>query len=127
MLRWYFEFRTAMEARQLNRDAPLIVNHAKELFRAKILTDIADLTSEHVDRAHSQYGTSVVDLKRAHFDYKRLHKEARRRADQTGLSSLTLTIIYIRAEIAGLGADPARHAIEAFVNEHSASAKTSDT
>ena len=126
MLRWYFEFRTAMEARQLNRDAPLIITHAKELFREEILTDIAGLVREHVDRAHSQYGTSLVDLKRAHFDYKRLHKEARRRANQTELSGLTLTIIYIRAEIAGLGADPARQAIEAFVEDPSVDAETPD-
>ena len=118
MFRWYFQFRQDMEVRQLNRDAPLIVSHATELFKLTILNEIAVLVRDHVDRAHVQYGTNLVDLKRAHFDYKRLHKEARHRADQTGLSSMTLIIIYLRAEIAGPKADPARHNIEAFVNEY---------
>ena len=118
MFRWYFEFRQNMEVRQLNRDAPLIVCHATELFKPTILNEIAVLVRDHVDRAHVQYGTSLVDLRRAHFDYKRLHKEARRRADQTGLSSMTLIIIYLRAEIAGPKADPARQYIEFFVNKY---------
>lgn len=115
MFRWYFEFRARMEARQLNRDAPLVINHARDLFAPKTLSTIADLVREHVKRSHKQYGTSVVDLKRAHFDYKRLHKEARRRNVQSELSGLTLVIIYLRAEIAGEPADPARQAIDAFV------------
>ena len=118
MFGWYFEFRRASEVKQLNRDAPLIVTHATDLFKPSILTEIAVQVRDHVDRSHAQYGTSLVDLKRAHFDYKRLHKEARRRADQTELSSMTLTIIYLRAEIAGSGADQARHDIEAFVNAY---------
>ena len=126
MLRWYYEFRAASEARQLNRDAPLIIEHAQELFRPEILIEIAGFVRQHVDRAHHQYGTSQIDLKRAHQDYKRLHKEARRRADQVALSSLTLTIIYLRAEIAGLGADRARLAIEGFVNDYLSSDKIAD-
>ena len=118
MFHWYFEFRQDMEVRQLNRDAPLIVRHATELFKPKILNEIAVLVSNHIDRAHVQYGTSLINLKRAHFDYKRLHKEARRRADQTGLSSMTLIIIYLRAEIAGPKAAQACQDIEAFVNEY---------
>ncbi len=118
MFRWYFEFRRDMEVRQLNRDASLIVRHATELFKPTILNEIAILVQNHIDRAHMQYGTSLIDLKRAHFDYKRLHKEARRKADQTGLSSMTLIIIYLRAEIAGPKARPARQDIEAFVKEY---------
>ena len=118
MLHWYFEFRKNMEVRQLNRDAPLIIRHATQLFKPIILNEISVLVQNHIERAHAQYGTNQVDLKRAHFDYKRLHKEARRRIDQIALSSMTLTIIYIRAEIAGRKADPARHSIEAFLNEY---------
>jgi len=118
MFRWYFEFRQNMEVRQLNCDAPLIVRHATELFKPTVLNEIALLVRDHIDRAHVQYGTSIVDLKRAHVDYKRLHKEARRRADQTELSSMTLIIICLRAEIAGPRADPARQEIKSFVNEY---------
>jgi len=116
MFRWLTEYRSAQEARQLNRDAPLIIEHATELFQPKAIADISDLVRQHVTRAHTEYGTDVIDLKRAHFDYKRLHKEARRRGDQTALSALTLTIIYLRAEMAGPAADPARDAIDALVH-----------
>lgn len=124
MFHWYFEFRRNMEVRQLNCDAPLIILHATELFKPSILNEIAALVRDHVDRVHVQYGTSIVDLKRAHFDYKRLHKEARRRADQTGLSSMTLIIIYLRAEIAGPKAGPARRDIELFVNKYAKNKNT---
>jgi hypothetical protein len=118
MFRWYTKFRQDIEVRQLNRDAPLIIRHATELFKPSVLNEIAVLVQNHVDRAHVQYGTNLINLKRAHFDYKRLHKEARRQADQTGLSSMTLIIIYLRAEIAGPKADPARQSIEEFVNKY---------
>ena len=126
MFQWYKDFRRAGEVRQLNRDAPAIIKHANELFMPKALTDIADLIRDHLDRAYRQYGTKTVDLQRAHFDYKRLHKEARRRGEQANLSGLTLTIIYLRAEIAGKGTEPAREAIDDFVNEH-ASPETGST
>lgn len=120
MFAWITAYRLAAEARQLNKDAPAIISHAVELFQPKIVSEIAKTVREHVDRAHSQYGTSQIDLKRAHFDYKRLHKEARRRNDQTVLSAMTLTIIYLRAEICGEGAKSALRAIEAFVDAHDA-------
>ena len=115
MFRWITEYRLAAEARQLNRDAPEIIDHATELFQTKIVMEIRNIVHDHIDRAHRQYGTSLIDLKRAHLDYKRLHKEARRRNDQTTLSALTLTIIYLRAEIAGPAAEPARQTIDAFL------------
>lgn len=118
MLRWIIEYRRAAEARQLNRDAPAVIAHATELFQEKIVTEIRKLVRDHVERAHSQYGTSVVDLKRAHYDYKRLHKEARRRNDQTALSAMTLIIIYLRAELSGDAAAPACRAIDNFSNQN---------
>lgn len=119
MLNWFREYRAAAEARQLNRDAPEVIAHATELFQQKVVTEICNLVGEHIERAHRQYGTSAIDLKRAHFDYKRLHKEARRRNDQTTLSAMTLIIIYLRAELSGEGAAPARQAIDQFVSKYS--------
>ncbi len=118
MFRWFLTYRAAMEARQLNRDAPEIITHAVELFRPERVAEITTLIGDHIKRAHGQYGTNAIDLKRALFDYQRLHKEARRRGDQTALSALTLTIIYLRAEIAGPAAAPARAAIDGFVGEN---------
>ncbi len=109
-----FGDKKAREAKQLNRDAPLIIEQAEQLYAPARLRQMAEDIVELIERAHVRYGTAEIDLKRAHFDYRGLHKEARRNNDQTGLSALTLVIIYLRAEITGPAADPARAAIDAF-------------
>jgi len=114
MLGWLFGNRAEREAKQLNRDAPLILEHARNMFSESSMTVVADLTREHIERAHVQYGTQTIDFRRALQDYKRLHKDARGRNDQRALSALTLVIIYLRSEIAGAAAAPARDTINAF-------------
>jgi len=109
-----FGDKTAREAKQLNRDAPTIIEQAEQLYAPPRLRIMAETIVEFIERAHVRYGTAEIDLKRAHFDYKGLHKEARRKNDQVGLSAMTLVIIYIRAEMAGPQADPARAAIDTF-------------
>lgn len=109
-----FGDKTEREARQLNRDAPLIIEQSAQTYPPTRLRDMAETVVEFIERAHVRYGTAEIDLKRAHYDYKGLHKEARRANDQVGLSAMTLVIIYLRAEIAGPMAAPARDAIDAF-------------
>ena len=109
-----FGDKTAREAAQLNKDAPVIIAQAEQLYAPPRLREMAETIAEFIERAHVRYGTEAIDLKRAHFDYRGLHKEARRKNDQVGLSAMTLVIIYLRAEIAGPQADPARAAIDAF-------------
>ena len=105
------------EAKQLNRDVYTIIEQAKQLYSPKRLCNMAETVADLIARAHLRYGTSEVDLKRAHFDYRGLHKEARQKNDQVRLSAMTLVIIYIRAEIAGPGASPAIAEIDEFINE----------
>ena len=114
MLGWLFGNRAEREAKQLNRDAPLILEHARNMFSEGSMTVVADLAREHIERAHVQYGTQAIDYRRALQDYKRLHKDARGRNDQRALSALTLVIIYLRSEIAGEAAAPARDTINNF-------------
>ncbi len=109
-----FGDKTEREAKQLNRDAPAIIFQAKQLYPPARLQTMVETIAEYIERAHKRYGTDPIDLKRAHYDFRTLHKEARRNNDQVGLSAMTLVIIYIRAEIAGPKADPARAAINAF-------------
>lgn len=109
-----FGDKTAREAKQLNRDAPAIIEQAERLYAPPRLRAMAETVAAFIERAHVRYGTAEIDLKRAHFDCRGLHKEARRKNDQDGLSAMTLVIIYIRAEIVGPQADPARAAIDAF-------------
>lgn len=101
-------------ARQLNLDATAIIEQAEQIYALPRLRIMAETVTDFIERAHVQYGTLEIDLKRAHFDYRGLHKEARRKNDQVGLTAITLVIIYIRAEINGPLANPARAAIEAF-------------
>jgi len=75
------------------------------------------MTAEHIRRAHATFGTSEIDLKRAHLDYRNLHKQAQRRRDQVALSAMTLVIIYLRAELVGDDCVPARASIEEFTVE----------
>ncbi|MEK9723151.1 MAG: hypothetical protein VW405_06660 [Rhodospirillaceae bacterium] len=115
MLFGLFSDKTAREARQLNKDAPLILEQAQQIFPPDRLRTMAETVAEYVEQAHTRYGTATVDLMRAHQDYRGLHKEARRKNDQVALSAMTLVIIYLRAEIAGPPAQPARAAIDDFL------------
>ena len=105
------------EAKQLNRDVYTIIEQAKQLYSPKRLCYMAETVAELLARAHLRYGTSEVDLKRAHFDYRGLHKEARQKNDQVRLSAMTLVIIYIRAEIVGPSASTAIAEIDEFIKE----------
>ena len=115
MLSTIFGDKNKREAAQLNRDAPAIIEQAEQMHPVPSLHIMAKSITDLIERAHVQYGRQEIDLKRAHFDYRVFHKEARRKNDQIGLSTMTLVIIYIRAEIAGPPANPARAAIEAFM------------
>ena len=114
MLSGIFGDKKKREARQLNRDASSVIYQAEQLYAPTRLSFMAETISTFIERAHVQYGSSEIDLKRAHYDYRGLHKEARRMNDQIRLSAMTLVIIYIRAEIAGPPAGPARAAIDQF-------------
>jgi len=117
MLFAIFGDKNKREGKQLNRDAPLIIEQSKQIYAPSRLCFMAETIMELIERAHVRYGTGEIDLKRAHYDYRGLHKEARRNNDQVGLSAMTLVIIYIRAEIVGPSANPARAAIDAFTSE----------
>lgn len=113
ILKW-FANRGEREAKQLNRDAPLIIAQASQTLSESRLREVATTVAEHIPRAHKVYGQTAIDYKRAIQDYRRLHKDARRNNDQMALSAMTLVIIYLKAEVAGPPADPARAAIDAF-------------
>ncbi len=118
------------EIKQLNRDAPLLVEHTLQSFRAEHIRDIAVMTAEHIRRAHTVYGTAEIDRKRALVDYKTLHKEARRKNDQVALSAVTLVIVHLRAELVDANGSrqcaPARAAIDDFVDEWTADGSDTD-
>jgi len=116
------------EARQLNRDVPIIIEQAEQAMGPDRLRQMAEMTVKFIDRAYSQYGSAKIDIKRAHYDYRRLHKEARRNNDQVGLSAMTLVIIHLRAELAGVAANPAKAQIKRFTDSwlHDGEAQPAD-
>ncbi len=103
------------KARQINKDAPVIIEQAEQTFTDTRLSEIAATFSEHLDRAHEMFGRASIDLKRAEYEYRKLNKEARRRNEQANMTALTFVVIYLRAELVGLAAAPARAAIDQFV------------
>ena len=103
------------QSRQLNRDAPIIIEQAEEIFTNSSLSQIAATVSTELQRAHLMFGQKPVDLRRAHDEYRKLHKEARRRNNQADLTAMTLVIIHLRAQITGIDALPARTGIEQFI------------
>ena len=111
---WFGDSR-GREVRQLNRDAPAIIEHTYQSFSQEHVCEVAVMTAEHIRHAHATYGTSEIDFKRAHLDYRKLHKQAQRQRDQIALSAMTLVIIYLRAELVGDDCALACATIEQFM------------
>ena len=112
-----FGNKSEREARRLNRDAPVIIEHARQTFRGDRLRNIAIRTAEHLERAHRVFEPNAIGLKRAILEYERLHREARDHHDEVSLSAFTLVQIYIRAEALGEAGRPAVHTIDDFIGE----------
>ncbi len=102
---------------RLNKDAPIIIEYARQTTRPDNMREIARLTAQHLERAHKIFEPTSIGLKRAIDEYQRLHKEARWQRDNVTLSVFTLVLIYIRAEGMGEDCRPAIDAIDDFIGE----------
>jgi len=107
------------EARRLNRDAAYIVHALTEEHYGPIRADVARDLRKDIDYVHETFvrKDEAYGFKRAIDHLSRMHNEARKRRDQRALTSLTLAIIYMRAERVGDPAKPARDAVEAYLGE----------
>ncbi len=112
-----FGNKSEREARRLNRDAPVIIEHARQTFRGDRLRNIALRTAEHLERVHKVFEPNAIGLKRAILEYKRLHQEARSQRDEVSLSAFTLVLISVRAEALGEAGRPAVDTIDDFIGE----------
>jgi len=104
-------------AKTLNKDAASILEMVRSVHGAEVLKHIATIVRDARAEVHERatgnpefYDTGLRALKDRNAD-------ARRRNDQATWSALTLTIIYLKAEVAGAMATPARAAIDAFLAE----------
>ncbi len=107
----------AREIRHLNRDAPAVIENARESYRSELVRDIAFLTQQKVREAETSCGEDFACLQRALDHFRKLHREARRRNAHTELTAYTLVIIYLRGKILGQECAPARAAIDGFLDE----------
>ena len=114
LARWFGPQR---EARRLDRDAATIIEAAQSLPSSSKTRETALRISDELKVAHARGGDDPSRYTRLVEHFRNQHREARRRRDDTALTALTLVIIYLRAEMVGADADPARHRIDAFVSE----------
>ena len=110
----YYYYRK-LQARQLNRDAFVIIEQAEQTFTDNRLKEIANDIEGHLKRIHHMFGDKTVDLRRAHYEFRKLHKEARRKNEQANLTTITLVIIHLRSKIVGANAIPALGEIDTFI------------
>ena len=61
---------TAREIKRLNKDAPNIVEYARQCFRVETVRAIADTTRQHLERAHAHYPGNREGWKQAVIDYE---------------------------------------------------------
>ena len=110
-------FGSRREARRLNRDAATIIAAAQSVPPSSKTRETALRISDELEVAHARGGDDPSRYTRLVQHFKAQHREARRRRDDTALTALTLVIIYLRAEMIGVDAEPARDRIDAFVSE----------
>lgn len=105
------------EARQLAKDANVIIDMARSTYRDDILAEIVRLTRSGIGQMADLAGADPERRARELRRYKVLHREARQQHNQAALTAYTLVIIHTRSlNLGELGA-PARATIEGFLDE----------
>jgi hypothetical protein len=81
--------------------------------------EVAVRTRAHIDEAHEKARNDAARYGEVAARYRTLNQDARQRGDQVAMSSLTLAIIYLNAEMQGVPCAPARAAIDEFLGHWS--------
>ena len=112
--RWFGPRR---EANRLNRDATTIIEAMRATASSPRIRETALRVRDELDTAHTRGGDDPSRYAPLVAHFRTQHREARRRRDDAALTTLTLVIIYLRAETLGADAEPARKRINDFVSE----------
>ena len=109
------------EARRLTRDTEFILDALMREHYGPIRADVAADLRKDIDYVRETFlnKDDAFGEKRAGDHLKRSHGEARRRRDQRALTSLTLAIIYFKAERLGEQGQPVVAAIDGYLAEWS--------
>lgn len=107
------------EAKTLARDVRSLIDMLYGQHGAESMRKIAAEARKQIDEVHRRglndpqfYGRGVIEL-------TELNKAARQRRDNIVWSGVTLAIIYIKSEILGDVALPARNAVDGFIDKWS--------
>lgn len=107
----------AREIRQLNRDAPVVIEAARQSYRSELVQAIARLTDLRLQEAKQHCAEDRKCMERAVAHFRTLHRQSRSKHEHVGLTAYTLIIIYLRALIIGEACVAARSEIDAFLDE----------
>ncbi len=100
------------EIKQLNRDARGVVDDVFLGYPVDRAREVAVRTRAYINEAHEKAGNDTGRYGEVTARYRTLNRAARQRTDQVTMSSLTLAIIYVHAEMQGAPCAPARAAID---------------
>ena len=103
------------EAKHLNKDSIAILDGIVHGSAAVVARAVAKQTKAAIAEGHEK-GRNKSDLYQPILDhYRTMNTEAVQARNQIKMSVFSLTIIYLRAEMIGQKAVPARQAIDAFL------------
>lgn len=105
------------EIKQLNKDARVVIDTARQTYRAERLRDIALLTRDGLRQTADLCGDDQSCREREIARYKTLHRESRSHFNQVGLTAYTLIIIHLRSRAFGEACAAARQVIGEFIAE----------
>jgi len=115
MLFGLFKKNPQRESRRLNKDAAAVVEFARVTYRAEILREIARITRDGIAQIDASGADDPQRRKQAVGRFKALHRDARQRQQQAGLTAYTLIIIYASSLEHGDASAPAREAIADYL------------
>lgn len=106
------------DAKILTKDARAMVEMVHGQHGTPSLTLIAEKARTQIHEVHRRGINDVQFYGRGVDDLTELNRAARKRRDNISWSGITLAIIYIKAEIIGELALPARNVIDGFIDKY---------
>ncbi len=106
-------------AKRLRLDAEEVIEIARTPARPERIQAIAEHIARDLSLAHERGGPDPARYGPIIEHFRIQHRQAKQQRDDRALTALTLVIIYLRAEMLGEAAAPARECINAFLKEQS--------
>ncbi len=105
------------DARILARDARAMIDMVQGQHGAESLAKIADKARHQIEDVHQRGLNDPQFYQRGVEALTELNRAARNRRDNIAWSGITLAIIYVKAEMLGELALPAKNAVDGFIGQ----------